>query len=293
MAVNTTRMQRGKGALRFLLVSAAALGLFVGGIALAEWKANGAGNGRARGGAVVAITATEAEPTSVLYPGATGDVALTITNPNNFPLVVYAITGAGTISASDATCDANHGVSFTDQVGSWPVAANDTTSVTLSDAAAMALSSDDSCQGAAFTIPVSLQSGAGTGESTETYSYYTGPPATENVGQCQSGTVDGDGNVIDPEVTPTTEELDENDNDCDGQVDEDLVGPDTYADADSDGYGDPSVVQPAVAAGGQWVPADGYVWDNTDCNDSTAAVNPGASDVDGDEIDSDCDGLDT
>ncbi len=67
-----------------------------------------------------------------------------------------------------------------------------------------------------------------------------------------------------------------NDENCDGSVDE---GCQTwYRDADSDGYGDPSdnmvtIIQPP-----------GYISDNTDCDDTKAAVNPGATEV--------CDGID-
>ncbi|MCB9275214.1 MAG: HYR domain-containing protein [Lewinellaceae bacterium] len=57
-----------------------------------------------------------------------------------------------------------------------------------------------------------------------------------------------------------------------------------YADLDGDGYGDP-----AVFAMGCFVP-DGYITDNTDCNDNDSSINPGATEV-CDGIDNDCDGL--
>ncbi len=58
-----------------------------------------------------------------------------------------------------------------------------------------------------------------------------------------------------------------------------------YQDADGDGYGDPNV----KACGAQ--PA-GYVADKTDCDDTNAAVNPGAVEICGDGIDNDCTGGD-
>ena len=56
----------------------------------------------------------------------------------------------------------------------------------------------------------------------------------------------------------------------------------SYADADNDTYGNAAVTTVAASA-----PA-GYVTDNTDCNDSNAAIHPGASDATCDGIDENC-----
>ncbi len=76
------------------------------------------------------------------------------------------------------------------------------------------------------------------------------------------------------------------DDDCDGDIDEDSAV-DAYtwsADADADGYGDAGVTLEACAQ------PSGYVSDDTDCDDSDGAVNPGASEVTADGVDNDCDG---
>ncbi len=80
-----------------------------------------------------------------------------------------------------------------------------------------------------------------------------------------------------------TEVCDGVDNNCDGQIDEDVKNT-YYRDADSDGYGNPSVTTQACTA------PSGYVADSTDCDDADAATHPGATEVCNDGIDNDCDG---
>ncbi len=72
------------------------------------------------------------------------------------------------------------------------------------------------------------------------------------------------------------------DNDCDGETDEDGASV-WYADADGDGHGDPEVSQEACS------PGEGWVSDDSDCDDGRADVYAGAEEV-CDEVDNDCDG---
>ncbi|MBM4365891.1 MAG: putative metal-binding motif-containing protein [Deltaproteobacteria bacterium] len=96
----------------------------------------------------------------------------------------------------------------------------------------------------------------------------------------------GDCDDLDAATYPgATEYCDGEDDDCDGIIDEDDAADAStwYADADSDGYGNPAVSDVECSA-----PA-GYVADNTDCDDSRALTNPGASEY-CNGIDDDCDG---
>ncbi|MFZ5475315.1 MAG: putative metal-binding motif-containing protein [Myxococcota bacterium] len=88
----------------------------------------------------------------------------------------------------------------------------------------------------------------------------------------------------DPRVNPgATEVCDGVDDDCDGTVDEGVTVT-SFADADGDGFGDPSSSVEACE-----VPA-GYVPAASDCDDADAGVYPGAPErCDG--RDEDCDGV--
>lgn len=78
-----------------------------------------------------------------------------------------------------------------------------------------------------------------------------------------------------------TEVCDGADNDCNVLVDDGLMVA-HYADADSDGFGDPTARVDSCSA------TPGYVTDNTDCDDAARTIFPGAPEV-CDGLDDDCD----
>jgi hypothetical protein len=105
---------------------------------------------------------------------------------------------------------------------------------------------------------------------------------------CPSGQVvliGGDCNDNNADINPNATEICNGiDDDCDGTIDEGGTNV-FYRDADADGYGNPALTTLACFA------PSGYVSDNTDCNDTLAAVNPGAMEICNNGIDDDCDGL--
>ena len=138
----------------FLIVAIA------GTVAVAAWVTGGTGSGYAKAGTAQALSTVDVSATTsaTLYPGATGDVELEIDNPNPYPVRVTAVSGNGTITSNaGAACNASTGVSFTNRSGlTLDIGANTSAAFTLSGAVAMTNASDNSCQGAVFTIPVSL-----------------------------------------------------------------------------------------------------------------------------------------
>jgi hypothetical protein len=157
---------------------------------------------------------------------------------------------------------------------------------------------DEDCDGLSddadsSVLPVSMSifradlDGDGFGDASNTI-----PACDEAAGRVDDGS---DCDDSDASINPDADEVcdpSNTDEDCDGLSDDmdgstDRASMSTwYADADSDGYGDPAssytlCEQPRVS-----------VADATDCDDSDATVNPGADEVcDAADTDEDCDGL--
>jgi hypothetical protein len=148
---------------RKLFVAAAVVAaLGVSGALYAAWSTSGSGSGYAKAGTASALTLSDASASTSadLYPGGTGAVKVRITNPNSFPVRVTSVakqTGGTITSDKGAACNASTGVTFTDQTGlTLDLAAGATSTFTLSAAVSMSNASDNSCQGAIFTIPVDV-----------------------------------------------------------------------------------------------------------------------------------------
>lgn len=92
-----------------------------------------------------------------------------------------------------------------------------------------------------------------------------------------------DCNDADADIFPGASEICNGvDDNCDGRTDEGVANT-WYADADGDGFGDPSAPTPACEL------TAGLVSDSTDCDDTTADINPAADELCNNK-DDDCDG---
>jgi hypothetical protein len=142
---------------RKLTLLGAVMALFLlGSVVFAAWLVTGNGNGAAQATSAQNLVVAPGTTTADLYPGSDGDVELTIENPNPFDVEVSSIVGDGPVTSGAPGCSTT-GVSFTDETGmTLAIAAGATATVSLDDAASMSNASDNGCQGATFSVPVTV-----------------------------------------------------------------------------------------------------------------------------------------
>lgn len=147
-----------------ILVTASAVALAVNaGVAWAYWRISGTGSTSASAATVANLRVSGASyPDVALYPGARGGLAVTVENPNSFPVIVnQVLSGPAPITADaahqSAGCD-QHGVSLAKNAFnvSWSIPKNSQATFVISNSVLMATSSDNACQGATFSIPVTV-----------------------------------------------------------------------------------------------------------------------------------------
>jgi hypothetical protein len=132
-------------------VGTAAL-LLAGGIAYAAWSALGVGRGAASSGAPQAL-GVSATVRGTLYPDATADVLVTVSNPNPRAVTVESLALAGTVTASAGCSTPGVTVSLPAST-TLVVPAGGNASVTIANGVSMTTASSSNCQGATFTIPL-------------------------------------------------------------------------------------------------------------------------------------------
>jgi hypothetical protein len=131
------------------------------GAAFAYWTVTGIGAASANSGtistpSVVALAGGDA-PSSALLPGGTSDVILRIVNPNSYALTLTSISVNGSIAVTGATGTCTSSGVTTNFPSSPTIAVPVGSSlVHLPGAALMSLGSQSGCQGATFSIPVSV-----------------------------------------------------------------------------------------------------------------------------------------
>ena len=155
------------------------------------------------------------------------------------------------------------------------------------------LSGADSCEYDASGSVVKVESGAECG--------FTSSGSCYVVCSCPEGSevsfdVDNPNPEVDYEGDDTGECLDGADNDRDGLYDcddPDCHGsPDCKQEIDDTGAFEEDTGGDEIPDEGTDLDGDGYSVEDGDCNDGNPAVNPSASDVAGDSIDQNCDGID-
>ena len=150
--------------------------LFGGGVAVASWTATGTGQGSAQAAGVNALDVSPGTPLGALYPlpanstpatgygsGTVGSVATTVTNPNPFPVTITtaAIGSVTTNPLTGRTCAAGSVLPTTSApiTLSPPVtlaADSGPTAVTVPGALYMVSTAENGCQGASFSVPVTV-----------------------------------------------------------------------------------------------------------------------------------------
>jgi hypothetical protein len=137
------------------------LGVATTAVTFGSWTVSssaGSGYSKAKVASSLTLSDASASTTAQLYPGGTGDIWIKVNNSNPFAVTVTSVTGAGTITSDKgAACDAATGVTFTNTTGlTQVVGAGATVTFSLAGKVAMSNASDNTCQGAVFTVPITL-----------------------------------------------------------------------------------------------------------------------------------------
>lgn len=156
-------------------VTTLVVGVFAG-TAYAYFAVTGVGTGQASVGRLqpVVVEHATATVTGLLFPGGTGTLELKVTNPNSFALQVVGVAQDGPVTVTGG------GTGCTSDTGAWPTLTlgtsgvavattstvasgldlvvtagpSRTTTLTVANGATMKTTSNTTCQGATFHIPV-------------------------------------------------------------------------------------------------------------------------------------------
>ena len=155
--IETLRQPRRRVALGLVAVVAACASAAVG----AMWSGSGSGSGTLPVETVSAVTLTPGSPTTALYPGTSGDVAVSIVNDNTYrayigSLVLDTTQGSNgfAVTGGQPGCDPAV-LSYTTQSNSgagWFVPTGSTLDLDLPNAIALDTSAASECQGATFVV---------------------------------------------------------------------------------------------------------------------------------------------
>jgi hypothetical protein len=125
------------------------------GVGYALWTASGTGDGSAKALNALPLTVGAGTAAADLYPGATGAVRFSVTNPNPYAVTITSGTGSA-ITAVSGSCAATDFTLGTGSVASTTIAAGATGTVVLTGALTMKASAPDACQGVTVTVTATL-----------------------------------------------------------------------------------------------------------------------------------------
>lgn len=136
---------------RSAVVLGTAGALVVAGVAYAAWTSTGSGSGSVTSTTSVNSTISAANSGTALYPGGGTDFTVSVTNPNDYPVVVTSIS-AGSSGLVNGSCAAGTVTSAAVTAPTGTIAAHGTGTYTLH--AVMAGNADDACKSQTFTLPL-------------------------------------------------------------------------------------------------------------------------------------------
>lgn len=130
----------------------------IAGAAYALWSVGARGTGRAQASVAVAAIVSPANGDPDLYPGYTeGDLALTIANPNAYPITFTDMTAGAIISSDEANCPGETWITVEDASGLDLYAPpGDSEILMIDDVVAMDADAPNGCQNVSFDITVTL-----------------------------------------------------------------------------------------------------------------------------------------
>lgn len=154
---------------RSILTGAAIAAVLVNaGAVWAYWVITGSETGRTHAGTVVEMNLRgRSNLNKPLTPGSTGDLTVTVTNDNDFPIRITSVSpGTGNVVADDehrenGCVDPGVVVRSASVEVLWEVARNDVGAFIVPHGLAMATTSAPACAGAIFTVPVRVNGVAG------------------------------------------------------------------------------------------------------------------------------------
>lgn len=129
-----------------------------GGAAFAYFTSSGSGIGVTSIGSPSAVTVEAATGTvsNQLQPGGSGDLLMTIDNPNSYSLKLISVSQNGSVASSggNSCTGATSGVTVPTHSGLAISIPSGTNTIVVRNGVSMSSSSASGCQGASFQVPV-------------------------------------------------------------------------------------------------------------------------------------------